>query len=123
MVLRSSLESGSAGSSDLQPGIKFPVFNRVKGKHVVAILKTKVPSGHPSQTCGGYEPGAELIWDHELTDNLSLSGTWNPTRLKQDRFVWQQAASASANRSLTNHLRTFAEVHVVSPIELGAGNQ
>lgn len=123
VVLRSSPGSGLAGTSDLQPGIKFPVFNRIKGTRVVAILKSTVPSGHSSQTTGGYEPGAELIWERELTEDFSLAGTWNLTRRKQEQFVWEKAASVAANRRLGRALRGFAEVYVVSPIELGAGNQ
>jgi hypothetical protein len=123
VVLRSSPATGIAGTSDLQPGIKFPVFNRLEGTRVVAILKSTVPSGHGSQTSGGYEPGAELIWEHELTDDFSFAGTWNLTRLKQERFVWQRAASLSANKSFGDRLQTFSEVYVVSPKELGAGNQ
>jgi Putative MetA-pathway of phenol degradation len=123
VVLRSSPGSGLAGTSDLQPGIKFPVFNRILGTRVVAIVKSTVPSGHASQTTGGYEPGAELIWEHKLTDDFSFAGTWNLTRLKQERFVWQRAASVSANNDFGDRLKTFAEVYVVSPKELGAGNQ
>ena len=74
-----------------EAGIKFPVFNRLKGTRVVAIVKSTVPSGHSSQTSGGYEPGAELIWEHEFTDDFSLAGTWNITRLRQERFAWQRA--------------------------------
>ncbi|MBC8166477.1 MAG: transporter, partial [Bryobacteraceae bacterium] len=102
VVLRSSPATGVAGTSDLQPGVKFPVFNRLKGTRVVAIVKSTVPSGHSSQTSGVYEPGAELIWEHELTDDFSLAGTWNVTRLKQDQIVWQRAASVSANNSFGN---------------------
>jgi hypothetical protein len=105
------------------PGIKFPVFNRVKGTRVVAIIKSTVPSGHSSQTSGGYEPGAELIWEHELTKDFSLAGTWNLTRLKQERFVWQRAASVSANNNFGRQCSTFGELYVISPTELGAGNQ
>jgi hypothetical protein len=123
VVLRSSPGIGVAGTSDLQPGIKFPVFNRLKGTRVVAILKSTVPSGHSSQTSGGYEPGAELIWEHELTDDLSVAGTWNLTRLKREQFVWQHAASFSANNSFGNRISTFGELYVLSPIELGRGNQ
>jgi hypothetical protein len=123
VVLRSSPATGVAGTSDLQPGIKFPVFNRVKGTRVVAIVKSTVPSGHSSQTSGGYEPGAEIIWEHELTDEFSLAGTWNLTRLKQERFVWQRAASISANNSFGRRWSTFGELYVISPMELGAGNQ
>lgn len=123
VVLRSSSANALAGTSDLQPGIKFPVLNRLKNTRVAGILKSTVPSGHFSQTSGGYEPGAELIWEHELTEDFSFAGTWNLTRLKQERFVWQRAASVSANRSFANGLRTFAEVYVVSPKEAGAGNQ
>jgi hypothetical protein len=123
VVLRSSPGTSLAGTSDLQPGIKFPVFNRVKGTRVVALLQSTVPSGHSSQTTGGYEPGAELIWEHKLSGDFSFSGTWNLTRLKQERFVWQRAASISANNSFGDMLRAFAEVYVRSPKELGAGNQ
>ena len=123
VVLRSSPEAGITGTSDLQPAIKFPVFNRLKGTRVSAIVKSTVPSGHSSQTSGGYEPGAELIWSHELTDDFSLAGTWNVTRLRQERFVWQRAASVSANNKLRGRLKTLAEIYVVSPKELGAGNQ
>src|SRR5215210_4745187 len=42
VVLRSSPGTGVAGTSDLQPGIKFPVFNPLKG----ARLKSTLPSGH-----------------------------------------------------------------------------
>lgn len=122
VVLRSTPESDEAGTSDLQPGIKFPIFDRILGTRVVGILKSTVPSGHSSQTTGGYEPAAELIWEHTLTDAFSLAGTWNLTRLKQERFVWQRAASVSANASLGKRVRTFAEIYVVSPRELGAGN-
>ena len=123
VVLRSSPETRVAGTSDLQPGIKFPVFNRLKGTRIVAIVKSTVPSGHSSQTSGGYEPGAELIWEHEFTDDFSLAGTWNITRLRQERFAWQRAASVSATNSFGDRLKTFGEVYVVSPSELGAGNQ
>jgi hypothetical protein len=123
VVLRSSPGTSLAGTSDLQPGIKFPVFNRVKGTRVVALLQSTVPSGHSSQTTGGYEPGAELIWEHKLSGDFSFSGTWNLTRLKQERFVWQRAASISANNSFGDMLRAFAEVYVHSPKKLGAGNQ
>lgn len=123
VVLRSSPDAGIAGTSDLEPGIKFPVFNRVKGTRVAAIVKSTVPSGHSSQTSGGYEPGAELIWEHELTDDFSLAGTWNLTRLRRERFVWQRAASVLANNKLGSRLKTLAELYVVSPKELGAGNQ
>lgn len=123
IVLRPGAESGAAGVSDLQPGIKFPVFDRIPGTRVVAIVKTTVPSGHGSQTTGGYEPGAELIWERTLTEDFSLAGTWNLTRLKQERFVWQGAASLAANNSFSDSLRGFAEAYVVSPRELGSGNQ
>ncbi len=123
VVLRSSPEARVAGTSDLQPAIKFPVFNRLKGTRVSAIVKSTVPSGHSSQTSGGYEPGAELIWEHELTDDFSLAGTWNLTRLKQERFVWQRAASVSANNKFGSGFKTLAELYVVSPKELGGGNQ
>ncbi len=123
VVLRSSEETGLAGTSDLQLGIKFPVFSRIEGTRVVAIIKSTVPSGHSSQTSRGYEPGAELIWEHEVTDDFSLAGTWNLTRLKQERFLWQRAASVSANKSFGKRLRAFGEVYVVSPKELGRGNQ
>jgi hypothetical protein len=123
VVLRSSPDAGVAGTSDLEPGIKFPVFNRVKGTRVAAIVKSTVPSGHSSQTSGGYEPGAELIWEHELTNDFSLAGTWNLTRLRRERFVWQRAVSVSANNKLGSRLKTLAELYVVSPKELGAGNQ
>lgn len=123
VVLRSPAGSERKGTSDLTPGIKFPLFNRILGTRVVAIVKTTVPSGHASQTSGGYEPGAELIWEHQLTDDFSFAGTWNLTRLKQERFVWQKAASLAANRSIGPKLKTFAEVYVVSPVNLGTGNQ
>jgi hypothetical protein len=123
VVLRSSPGSGLAGTSDLQPGIKLPIFNHLKRTRVVAIVKSTVPSGHSSQTSGYYEPGAELIWEHELTDDFSLAGTWNLTRLKREQFVWQRAASFSVNNSLGKRLSTFGEVYVLSPIELGRGNQ
>jgi hypothetical protein len=123
VVLRSSPETGLAGTSDLQPAIKFPVFNRLKGTRVAAIVKSTVPSGHSSQTSGGFEPGAELIWEHELTNDFSLAGTWNITRLKQERFVWQPAASVSANKEIGSRLKALGELYVVSPKKLGAGNQ
>jgi hypothetical protein len=123
VVLRSSPDAGVAGTSDLEPGIKFPVFNRVKGTRVAAIVKSTLRSGHSSQTRGGYEPGTELIWEHELTNDFSLAGTWNLTRLRRERFVWQRAASVSANNKLGSRLKTLAELYVVSPKELGAGNQ
>jgi hypothetical protein len=123
IVLRSSPEKGVVGTSDLEPGIKFPVFNRLKGTRVAAIVKSTVPSGHSSQTSGGYEPGAELIWEHELTHDFSLAGTWNITRLKREHFVWQRAASVSANNSFGNRVKALAEVYVISPNELGPGNQ
>lgn len=122
VVLRSS-EPRIAGSSDLQAGIKFPVFKRVKGTRVAAIVKSTVPSGHSTQTSGGYEPGTELIWEHELTDDFSLAGTWDLTRLRRERFVWQRAASVSANNKLGRRVNTLAELYVVSPKELVAGNQ
>jgi hypothetical protein len=123
VVLRSSPDAGVAGTSDLQPGIKFPLFNRVKGTRIVAVVKSTVPSGHSSQTSGGYEPGAELIWEREFTDTFSLAGTWNLARLRQERVVWQRAASVSANHSSGKRIRTFAELYVVSPAELLGGNQ
>lgn len=123
IMLRPGAGSGVAGTSDLQPGIKFPVFDRIPGTRIVAILKSTVPSGHASQTTGGYEPGAELIWERKITEDFSFAGTWNLTRLKEERFVWQRAASLAANNSFSDRLRTFAEVFVVSPRELGAGNQ
>src|SRR4051812_47157436 len=122
VVLRSPEETGLAGTSDLQVGVKFPVFNRIKDTRLVAILKSTVPSGHGSQTTGGYEPGAELIWEHKLTEDFSFAGTWNLTRLKAERFVWQRAASVSANNSFGKALRAFAELYVISPKDLGAGN-
>jgi hypothetical protein len=82
-----------------------------------------VPSGHGSQTIGGYEPSAELIWERKITEDFSLAGTWNLARLKEERFVWQRAASLSANNSFSDRLRAFAEAYVVSPREAGAGNQ
>ena len=122
VVLRSPEENGVAGTSDLQVGMKFPVFNRLKNTRVVAIVKTTVPSGHSSQTTGGYEPAAELIWEHKVTEDFSFAGTWNLTRLKEERFVWQRAASVSANNNFGKGLRAFAELYVISPKELGAGN-
>ena len=122
VVLRSPEETGLAGTSDLEVGVKFPVINRIKNTRVVAILKSTVPSGHGSQTTAGYEPGAELIWEHKLTEDFSFAGTWNLTRLKEERFVWQRAASVSANNSFGKGLRAFAELYVISPKELGAGN-
>ncbi len=123
IVLRPGSGSERTGISDLQPGIKFPVFDRIPGTRIVAILKTTVPSGHGSQSTGGYEPSAELIWEHKFSDDFSLAGTWNLARLKQDRFVWQRAASLAANNSFNDRWRGFAEVYVLSPRELGAGNQ
>ena len=122
VILRSPKESGIAGTSDLEVGVKFPVFNRNTSTRVVAILKSTVPSGHGSQTTNGYEPGAELIWEHKLTEDFSFAGTWNLTRLKEERFVWQRAASVSANNSFGKGLRAFAELYVVSPREPGTGN-
>jgi hypothetical protein len=122
VVLRSPDEAPTAGTSDLQVGVKFPVFNRIKNTRVVAVLESTVPSGHGSQTTGGYEPGAELIWEHKLTEDFSLAGTWNLTRLKKEQFLWQRAASVSANNNFGEALRAFAEVYVLSPKELGAGN-
>lgn len=122
VVIRSPEDTGVAGTSDLQVGVKFPVFNRIKNTRVVAILKSTVPSGHGSQTTGGYQPGAELIWEHKLTEDFSFAGTWNLTRLKEEQFVWQRAASVSANNSFGKRLRGFAELYVISPKELGAGN-
>ena len=122
VVLRSPEDTGLAGTSDLEVGVKFPVFNRIKNTRVVAILKSTVPSGHGSQTTGGYEPGAELIWEHKLTEDFSFAGTWNLTRVKEERFVWQRAASVSANNSFGKGLRAFAELYVISPKELGPGN-
>lgn len=46
IVIRSPGETGLAGTSDLQVGVKFPIFNRIKNTRVVAILKSTVPSGH-----------------------------------------------------------------------------
>jgi hypothetical protein len=123
IVLRPGAGSGRAGITDLQPGIKFPVFDRIPGTRVVAILKSTVPSGHSSQTTSGYEPGAELIWEHKFTEDFSLAGTWNLTRVKEEQFVWQRAVSLSANNSFSDRLRGFAEAYVVSPSESGAGNQ
>ena len=122
VVLRSPEETGVAGTSDLEVGVKFPVIDRIKNTRVVAILKSTVPSGHGSQTTGGYEPGAELIWEHKLTEDFSFAGTGNLTRLKDERFVWQRAASVSVNNSFGKGIRAFAELYVVSPSELGAGN-
>jgi hypothetical protein len=122
VVIGSPKETGLAGTSDLQAGVKFPVFNRIKNTRVVAILKSTVPSGHGSQTTGGYEPGVELIWEHKLTEDVSFAGTWNLTRLKEERFVWQRAASVSANNSFGKGLRAFAELYVISPKDPGAGN-
>ena len=99
VVLRSPEEQDVAGTSDLEVGVKFPVIDRIKNTRVVAILKSTVPSGHGSQTTGGYEPGAELIWEHKLTEDFSFAGTGNLTRLKDERFVWQRAASVSVNNS------------------------
>src|SRR3954453_17829750 len=39
VVLRSPEETGLAGTSDLQVGVKFPVFNRIKNTRDVAISK------------------------------------------------------------------------------------
>lgn len=122
VVLRSPNGTGVAGTSDLEVGVKFPVIDRMKNTRVVAIVKSTLPSGHGSQTTGGYEPGAELVWEHKLTEDFSFAGTWNLTRLKEDRFVWQRAASVSANNSFGKGLRGFAEIYVISPSELGAGN-
>jgi hypothetical protein len=122
IVLRPGAGSGRVGISDLQPSIKFPIFDRIPGTRIVAILKSTVPSGHASQSTGGFEPGAELIWERKITEDFSLAGTWNLTRLKQERFVWQRAASLSANNSFSDRLRAFAEAYVVSPRE-DAGNQ
>lgn len=122
VVIRSPEEGGIAGTSDLQVGVKFPVFNLIKNTRVVGIVKTTVPSGHGSQTTGGYEPGAELIWEHKLTEDFSFAGTWNLARRKEERFVWQRAASISANNSFGKGLRAFAELYVVSPKDLGAVN-
>jgi hypothetical protein len=123
IVLRPGAGSGRTGVSDLQPGIKFPVFDRIPGTRVVAILKSTVPSGHGSQSTAGYQPSAELIWEHKITEDFSLAGTWNLARLKEERFVWQRAASLSANNSFNDRIRGFAEVYVISPREDGAGNQ
>jgi hypothetical protein len=123
IVLRPGAGAGRTGISDLQPGIKFPVFDRIPGTRVVAILKSTVPSGHSSQRTAGYQPSAELIWERTITEDFSLAGTWNLTRLKEERFVWQRAASLSANNSLSDQVRVFAEAYVVGPREAGAGNQ
>lgn len=122
VVLRSPDEAGVAGISDLQAGVKFPVFNRIKNTRIVTVLKSTVPSGHGSQTTGGYEPGAELIWEHKLTEDFSFAGTWDLTRLKKEQFLWQRAASVSANNNFGKALRAFAELYVMSPKERGAGN-
>jgi hypothetical protein len=123
VVFRSPAGTRRAGTSDLQAGIKFPLFTRRKGTRVVAIVKSTLPSGHSSQTAGGYEPGAELIWKQALTGALSLGGTWNLTRLKRERYVWQRAASLSASRSFGPRVEVFAEAYVLSPSEPGAGNR
>lgn len=123
VVLRPGAGSGRTGISDLQPGIKFPVFDRIPGTRVVAIVSSTVPSGHASQSTAGYQPSAELIWERKITEDFSLAGTWNLARLKEERFVWQRAASLSANNSFSDRIRGFAEVYVISPREDGAGNQ
>jgi hypothetical protein len=123
IVLRPGAGATRTGVSDLQPGIKFPIFDRIPGTRVVGILKSTVPSGHGSQSTAGYEPGAELIWERKVTEDFSLAGTWNLTRLKADRFVWQRAAALSANSSISDRLRGFAEAYVVSPRKLGERNE
>ena len=40
VVLRSSPDARVARTSDLEPGIKFPVLSRVKGTRVAAIVKS-----------------------------------------------------------------------------------
>jgi hypothetical protein len=123
VVLRSAPGTGVAGTSDLEAGIKFAVLNGLKRTRAAAIVKSTVPSGHHSQTSAGYEPGAELIWEHELTDDFSFGGTWNLTRLKQEQFVWQRAASVSADYSFGSRWESFGEVYVVSPSDGGGSNQ
>ena len=111
------------GTADLQPSVKFPLLDLAWGTRVVCILKSTVPSGHGSQSTGGYEPGFELPWEHELSNDTTISGTLNLTRLKQELFVWQKAASLSVNRDLRGRARVFLEGFVQSPYAAGQGNQ
>jgi hypothetical protein len=121
IVLRSPSSTHVAGSSDLQPGIKVPLLgSQARKTRIAAILESRVPSGHSSQRTGGFEPGAELIWEHDLNDNASFGGTWNMTHLKQDR-VWQRAASFSSQYSPSDRWGTFGEIYIVTQLE--GGNQ
>ena len=125
VILRSPKggEDAIAGISDMEAGIKVPVFSRT-GTRVVSILKTALPTGHVSQTSRGYQPGAEVIWEQEMPRDYSLAGTWNLTRVKDENgFVWQRAASVALNHDITQKMRAFGEVYVISPVERGAGNQ
>jgi hypothetical protein len=121
IVLRSPSSTHVAGSSDLQPGVKVPLLSgRARKTRVAVILESRVPSGHSSQSMGGFEPGAELIWEHDWNDNVSFGGTWNLTHLKQER-AWQPAASLSSQYSPSDRWGTFAEIYVVTRPE--GGNQ
>ena len=123
VILRPQPDEEIRGTADLQPSVQIPVLDLESGTRVVCILKSTVPSGHGSQSTGGYEPGFELPWEHELFADTTISGTLNLTRLRQETFVWQKAASLSVNRSFGRRARVFLEGFVQSPYSPGKGNQ
>ncbi|HYP12923.1 MAG TPA: transporter [Bryobacteraceae bacterium] len=126
IVLRSAQPAGAqdraVGTADLQPGIKIGLLSLQNGLDVAGVVRVDVPSGSSSQTSGGYEPGAELIWEQKLPRDFSVSGTWNVSRRRDEGFVWEKAASVSLNGDLSQHTRGFGEVYVVSPKDEGSGN-
>jgi hypothetical protein len=124
VVLRSPQGPGqverAVGASDLQVGIKVPVFAPEGGPlRVAAVVRTSVPSGHSTQTAGGYEPGTELIFEQELPGEYVLSGTWNVTRLKEERFTWNHAGSIHLGRSLGRTWTSFAEGYAAAGTDGG----
>lgn len=114
IVLRSPQPAAAfdhwAGASDVQAGIKVPIV-RGDDLRVTGVLKTSLTTGHPSQSAAGYEPGSEVIFEQGLPRGFAVAGTWNLTRRKAERFVWQHAGCLQWNRSFRRNWSAFVELY------------
>ena len=104
-------EDPPAGCADLEPGVKLRLLQAKSGTSLAAILKMVAPTGHHSQTGGGYEPGFEMIWEQEAPLGFSAGGTVNASRLHHDdEIVWQKAASVSMSHQISGKFESFGEI-------------
>lgn len=128
VVLRSPQDPGQprriVGASDLQPGFKFPIIGRERASlRVTGIVKTSLPTGHPTQSAAGYQPGTELLFEQALPANFSIGGTWNLTRLGEESHRWHNAGSLQVNRTFRGTWNALAEVYASNPLQPGGGNE